>query len=124
VKKKLTVHYAKFALVPSCVNDDCADCGQIQNPRDDEHDVSDHARIGQEEQGSQEPKAIGPDAYSGRAVFFYQMANLGNVSCGNYTSSDKSQDLRQTHEYTPESMDSPARMSSPSDQPEFLYHGE
>ena len=67
------MHYAKFVLIPSWINEDRADCDQIQNLRDDEHDVSDYARIGQEKQGSQKPKAIGPDAYSGRAVFFDQV---------------------------------------------------
>jgi len=99
VKKNVTVDYAQFILIPFSVNDDCANCGQIQNLRDDEHDVSDHARIGQKEQGCQEPKAIGPDAYSSRAVFLYQVSNLGNVSCRNYTSTHKPQDLRQPHKY-------------------------
>jgi hypothetical protein len=77
------VHYAQFVLIPFSINDDCADCDQIQNLRDDEHDVSDHARIGQEEQRCQEPKAVRRDAYSGRAMFLYQVSNLGNVSRGN-----------------------------------------
>ena len=88
------MHQTESVLIPLSINDDCADCGQIQNLRDDEHDVSDHARIGQEEQGCKKPKAIGPDAYSGRAVFLYQVSNLGNINRGNYTSPDKPQDLR------------------------------
>ncbi len=35
------MHYAQFVLIPFSVNDDCADCDQIQNLRDDDHDVSD-----------------------------------------------------------------------------------
>jgi hypothetical protein len=67
------VHCAKYVLIPSGVNDDCADCRQIQNLRDDEQNVSDHARMGKEEQGSPEPKTISPDAHSGRAMFLAQM---------------------------------------------------
>ena len=86
------MHSTKFVLILSGVNDDCADCREIQCLRDDEHDVSDHARVGQEEQGSQKPTSINPDAYSGRAVFLDQVSNLGNVSRRDYTSSYEPQD--------------------------------
>jgi len=56
VRGRVAMYQTEFVRIPSSVNDDCEDCGQVQNLRDDEHNVSDHARIGQEQQGGQKPE--------------------------------------------------------------------
>jgi hypothetical protein len=45
-------------------------------------------------------------------MFFNQVPNLRNVSCGNDTSPYESQDLRKPHEYAPEIPGLPGRTSS------------